>query len=302
MEVNETSAFEARPQQIPIIDLESPCTFECLGCGWRCCSDRKDILVTPYNLLRISWWLHSLAEDYPAWAEWLSTLLASAFVIEQGCSSLMPLALVDFKPTKSGHTVCPFLVPADTIADNQGVPSLIRALRTGFAPASLSVCGIYDVRPNMCRLFPLARFGVPGEEGRIDWKYVLQDVSCGRHGLRLDGLTWAEWIDEDEQAQNTEGLNLYTSMIEAVRQQLVHAGVQTDVWLNDKQIQAVLCFVFYGFPIAVLPPRDQRTHETAMRICRASADLLPQVVEALLQGRTLDFGELFDALPRGITV
>ena len=303
-----TTALEAKIQQLlelPAIDLDAPCTFECQGCGWRCCSDRNDIIATPYSLLRITWGMQTLAENYPQWSQALGVLLASAIVIEQGCSSLMPLAAVDFKPTGSGHTICPFLVPADTIPNN-GMPLLIRALRASkrgqdLSQAPLSVCGIYDVRPNMCRLFPLGRVGTPGESGETEWMYVLQDVSCGRHGPRTDGLTWGEWIDTDTQEQNGEGLDLYIAMAEMVRQRLARAGVQADAWLNDGRNQAVLRFAFYGFPAVVVPSPEQRTHETAMAICQASADLLPQVVDGLLQGTAPDPEKLFAALQAALS-
>ena len=263
--------------EAPAVDLASPCTFTCQGCGWRCCSNRNDILVTPYSLLRIAWWIVTISEDNPRWSKHLGKLLLSSFVIHPGGTTGVLLARLDFKQV-GANSFCPFLVPANAIP-NEEPPALIRTLSEANGEHSIAspyaVCGIYPVRPNACRLYPLGRLSKPGES----WKYFLQDVSCGRWGQRADGLTWGEWIDVDEQARHAAGLDLYLSMAGAARQQLTDAGVQADVWLANRRHQRALREVFYDLPI---PPRDKRSHRAALTVCRASADILPQVIDALL--------------------
>lgn len=271
------SALLQEYMEAPAVDLASPCTFTCQGCGWRCCSNRSDILVTPYSLLRIAWWIVALAEDNPRWSNHLGKLLLSSFIIHPGGTTGVPLARLDFKQVGE-IALCPFLVPANAIPHKES-PALIQTLieaNKGRSTASpYAVCGIYPVRPNVCRMFPLGRLSKPGES----WKYFLQDVSCGERGQRADGLTWGEWIGVDEQAQHSAGLELYLSMAGAVRQQLTDAGVQPGVWLANRRHQRALREVFYDLPI---PPRERRTHAAALDVCRASADILPQVIEALL--------------------
>ncbi len=217
---------------------------------------------------------------------------------------MMPIAVVDFKPAGSGHTLCPFLIPADAVpgpSEDHDRPLLVQALEKLFRQDQqnpvqpVAVCGIYDVRPNMCRLFPLGRIGEQ-KNGKLVWRYVLQDVSCGHHGPRADGLTWSEWIDPVVQAQSADGMDLYIYMIETARQQLARAGVQVDAWLNDRRRRVILRRIFYLFPCAVVPPRELRTHETAMAMCRVSADFLPGAIGALLQEAEPDAGELLAAL------
>jgi Fe-S-cluster containining protein len=214
-----TTALEAKCRQLmslPAVDLESPCTFECQGCGWHCCSDRDDLLLTPYSAVRIAWWLQDVAADYPEWKQPVYRPGASAMAMGQGASSHLPLAMLDFKPA-GGHTYCPFLVAADDVEPSDGTPALVRALLAkDRTDQPLAVCGIYPVRPNACRLFPLGRIGEPGENDSIKWQYVLQDVRCGKRGQRADGLTWGEWIDPQEQARSAKGLQVYTTMVQTV--------------------------------------------------------------------------------------
>lgn len=205
-------ALRAKVQQwmeMPAVDLESPCTFTCQGCGWRCCSNRSDILVTPYSMLRIAWWAATLAEDHPGWSKHVAELFLSGFTIQPGGTTRVPLARLDFKPL-GADAFCPFLVPTNTIPNKESpvlIQTLVEARRGRSAPSPYAVCGIYPVRPNACRLFPLGRIGQPGES----WKYFLQDVPCGERGQRADDLTWGEWVDVDEQAQYAAGLELYMS-------------------------------------------------------------------------------------------
>jgi Fe-S-cluster containining protein len=281
----------------PSVDLDAPCTFECAGCGWRCCTDRDDVILTPYGVLRIAWWLEDVAADYPEWSERIARLPAAGFAIPQGSSSHMPLARVDFKPV-GGHTVCPFLVPASAMPD--GTPALVRALvefpdPAAAAHAPLSLCGIHPVRPNVCRLFPLGRIGTPapGDDRVTDWTYFLQHVSCGRHGPRGDGMTWAQWVDPAEQARNAAGFDVYVEMCTTVFECLSRAGVEpAEAWLDHPPHQLFLNFVFYLLPTLVVPPREKRTHETALAVCLAGKGLLPGVVDSLLRGDPVNADDL----------
>ena len=303
----DAAALRARVRkwmEAPAVDLESPCTFTCQGCGWRCCSNRNDILVTPYSMLRIAWWIETLAEDYPSWSKHLSKLFLSSFIIQPGGTTRVPLARLDFKPL-GANAFCPFLVPANAIPIKD-TPTLIQTLieaRRGRSDASpCAVCGIYPVRPNACRLFPLGRIGKPEASDVTAWKYFLQDVPCGQRGQRADGLTWGEWIGADEQAQHAAGLDLYLSMAKAVRQQLADAGVRPDEWLANCLHQRALQHVFYSLPV---PPREQRTSDTALAVCQTSAALLPHAIEALLRSPPTGAGELAvvfqDVLERRVT-
>jgi hypothetical protein len=153
---------------------------------------------------------------------------------------------------------------------------------------NFAICAIYDVRPNMCRLFPLGRMGEidPTNGHTTKWRYFLQDAKCGRHGPCADDTTWGDWVGLAVQAQNEAGLNVYMGMAHAARDQIKDAGVtDVDGWLDHKARQAILSAVFYILPTSLTPKRELRTHQTALAICQASADILPQTIRALLEGR-----------------
>lgn len=293
----------------PEIDLDAPCTFTCHGCGHRCCTDRTDIIVTSYELIRIAWYLATLAEDYPQHAIAIEGLGQNAFGLIQGGSSGMPLMQVDFELAGPDITACPFLVPATEIPSAGGPPALVNALEiepeTLAKDVMFSLCGIHAVRPRSCRLYPLGGIASVDQNtgAKEDWRYFQQDVSCGETGPRADGLTWREFLGGSAHAEATEGRSVYDSMSSCVFETLKRSGIESEhatLWVREPRRSFALALLFYLIPATYVPPRELRTHEAAMELCRQAESMLLYLMHTLLFGQNPSIPQMLQRFTEGV--
>jgi len=102
---------------LPKLGLDDTFEFTCRACG-KCCKNREDILLTPYDLYRIAGYFgrkpHEIIERY-------------CEVYEGGSSHFPVVRVVPVPPNNS----CPFLWNRR--------------------------CSVHDKKPAVCRVYPLAR-------------------------------------------------------------------------------------------------------------------------------------------------
>ena len=121
------------------LDLQDTFAFKCRSCG-KCCKNREDILLSPYDLFRMARHLKMTSKDLVAeYCEWYV-----------GQNSHFPI--VRIKP-RGANLVCPFL--------------------------NGKLCRVHESKPNSCALFPLGRaikFSPETKEKEV--LYFLQPVPC----------------------------------------------------------------------------------------------------------------------------
>ena len=140
------------------IGLDDSFRFHCTGCG-KCCINREDILLNPFDIYRISKDLgRTPSEVFKAYCE--------AF------------------PGRTSHMMIVRLVPRGT---NKACPFLRN-----------KICAVHKVKPAVCALYPLGRTvsnGANGENvianGSI--QYLLQDFDCGSLS---ETHTVREWLSD----------------------------------------------------------------------------------------------------------
>lgn len=114
-------------------------TFRCNQCG-ECCKNRADILLSPFDLCRIS---KALGEPLP-------DVLKKYGFLYLGDTSKFPLVSLEMREDDGK---CPFL------NDNNR-------------------CGIHMYKPSVCALFPLGRCASRHND-KTDIFYILQPTDCG---------------------------------------------------------------------------------------------------------------------------
>ena len=99
--------------------LDDTFRFRCTACG-KCCKDRQDILLSPYDLNRMARYLRVE----------MGELIQTYCVCHEGCSSHLPVVTLDMRGQQKK---CPFL--------------------------ERKKCRIHAAKPTVCALFPLGRVG-----------------------------------------------------------------------------------------------------------------------------------------------
>ena len=142
------------------ISRDEPFNFHCLQCG-RCCKNREDILLNPYDLYRISKELNRQPRE----------IIKQYCEVYIGETSRFPCVLLK---QKGKEKVCPFL--------------------------KKTRCIVHKNKPTVCALFPLGKgvsYSSSGEDEDSDIPegeiiYFLQDVACGK---RDEQHTISEWLE-----------------------------------------------------------------------------------------------------------
>ena len=111
-------ALYQRMLQNPL-KMDDTFRFHCTACG-KCCKDRQDILLSPYDLNRMARFLKVE----------MGEIIQTYCVCHEGSSSHLPVVVLDMR---SPQKTCPFL--------------------------ERRKCRIHAAKPTVCALFPLGRVG-----------------------------------------------------------------------------------------------------------------------------------------------
>ena len=141
--------------ELPRLKADDTFHFRCDGCG-RCCRNRNDILLNPYDLYRVAKTLGMEAKD----------VVDQYLTCYVGSDSKIPLIAMLMEGEEK---LCPLL------KDNR--------------------CSVHAGKPSVCALFPLGRMLAMDRDTKKcgDVEYFIQDVNCG---YRDEAHTVREWLSE----------------------------------------------------------------------------------------------------------
>jgi len=141
--------------ELPRLKADDTFHFRCDGCG-RCCRNRNDILLNPYDLYRVAKTLGMEAKD----------VVDQYLTCYVGSDSKIPLIAMRMQGEEK---VCPLL------KDNR--------------------CSVHAGKPSVCALFPLGRMLEMNTDTQKcgDVEYFIQKVNCG---YRDEAHTVREWLSE----------------------------------------------------------------------------------------------------------
>ena len=142
-----------------MLERDDSFKFRCTKCG-RCCKNREDILLTPFDMYRISAYL----QQSP------SSVLHDYCICYIGNTSKLPAVILRSVGTERA---CPFL--------------------------KNDSCSIHSAKPSVCALFPLGRAAaadVSGKDTRVF--YFLQPVNCGARDETHTVREWLAGFDLDD--------------------------------------------------------------------------------------------------------
>ena len=174
--MNEPASNSAAKGRIPL--GEETFRFECgptVPCFGRCCH-KPDLELYPYDVVRLARRLGMKSGDF----------LARHTVLAKRTNPHFPSVMLRMERTPGQP--CPFLSPEG--------------------------CGIYEDRPDACRMFPLERgvSVIPFQEGSVEEKYFLQELPwCKGHGLGSE-KTVADWVADQNLAEYNRMGELWTEM------------------------------------------------------------------------------------------
>jgi Fe-S-cluster containining protein len=126
-----------------ILDENHPAGFSCRGCGLLCCTN-KNVALAPFEYARIMWQI----ERTPEMAPFDQIYWRHAYI---GHRSGWPQMCIDFVTIPGTEIeICPFvMLPGESLKpDSQ----------------PFGLCGIYEVRPLVCQIFPFGRAFTTGGE------------------------------------------------------------------------------------------------------------------------------------------
>ncbi len=190
------------PEMHERLELTDTFHFSCrkeLGCFGSCCRNR-DLILTPYDVLRLKNNLRVHSDDF----------LTRHTQYRLDPSSGFPLISIKLGPAP--EKLCPFLIPDG--------------------------CSVYEDRPTVCRLFPLAR--VSGFEqdstSHNEFFYTLPAPGClGMMEERL--LTVERWLLE-------QGMDPYRAVNDNMLHLLFHPRRSRDRALNEKQLRKIFVSLY----------------------------------------------------------
>jgi len=172
-------------------------TFACskeLPCFGSCCR-KRDLLLTPYDVLRLKSALKLHSDDF----------LSQHTVYTLDPTTGFPSVSIKLEEADGK---CPFLTPEG--------------------------CSVYQDRPTVCRLFPLARVSGFKQESKEyeEFFYMLPTGSC--LGIRrIKTQTIKEWIE-------SQGVTPFKEANDKMLYLLFHPERSNDRALNEKQLQKII--------------------------------------------------------------
>jgi len=189
----------ASPERMELTDtFRFSCRKE-LSCFGSCCR-KRDLTLTPYDVLRLKNALQMHSDEFLIRHTHYSLDPATGF----------PMIAIKLGPLP--ENLCPFL-----ISDG---------------------CSVYNDRPTVCRLFPLARVsGFKQDSTTYDeFFYTLPAPEClGRQEERM--ISVEAWVRE-------QGLEPYKTANDKMLHILFHPERSKDRALNDKQLQKIFVALY----------------------------------------------------------
>ena len=190
--------------------------FECSQCG-SCCYNRVDILLTPYDITRISKALgqspYEMVQKY-----------CDYYV---GNNSNFPIFTVKFKEShRDGETFCPFLKRKD----------------------GKGMCQIHSVKPFSCGAFPLGRMIDESDKTKVHYfnQFDLDDAPACSSLKRK--YTVSEWLGKHNLEESEEAFILSTDLIIGIKDYINLKKLREDKRITDKtrgMIYTALAESFY---------------------------------------------------------
>lgn len=243
-------AEEGRIEEIErqLMDLDSEFSFKCRKCG-KCCKHQNTILFNSRDIFKIAQKLQITPEEVIN--EYAETYIGSA--------SKIPV--VHMVP-RGQNEVCPFLKDG--------------------------LCSIHGCKPTVCALFPLGRVVVNAEtlekgleDGRVEVKYILNDIDCGSRKQRH---TVQEWLARFGIPEEDEFFLLWSRltamlhrMICELEEHHVSEGTLNMFW------SAIFFTLYLDYDTsAEFFPQFQHAAETLTTLCKGVAE----VGEMLPSGET----------------
>lgn len=184
----------------------------CLACGGRCCID-QEILVNPYDVWRI---VHNERVSDLLGIKTSHDLYTSdnssgkpLLRYYLGPSSRLPLACINMREIDKETKVCPFNSPIKALKDyndfrkfRNGRYDEIDYLKSAEGNPSL-LCIIDEVKPTICRAFPLGRAGLKRKDDNHtsqefpEMEYILMDdANCKKFRVPDKKMTVREYINK----------------------------------------------------------------------------------------------------------
>ncbi len=155
------------------IGLDDTFRFRCTMCG-KCCRNREDILLNPFDLYRLAKGLGIAPEE----------VVDKYCDVYIGNSSRFPIVRLN---SVGVDKRCPFL---------EG-----------------NCCSVHHVKPTVCALFPLGRYVKcePGNRKLSDkTEYILQPITCGD---KKENHTVREWLEQSHIPVDDEFFGVWDSVL-----------------------------------------------------------------------------------------
>jgi len=190
------------PEMHKRLGLNDTFQFSCrkeLSCFGSCCRNR-DLALTPYDILRLKNSLRMYSDNFLTQHTQYRLDPATGF----------PVISIKLEPAPEKK--CPFL-----FSDG---------------------CRVYEDRPTVCRLFPLARVSgfEQGTASHDEFFYTLSSPGClGKRQERI--LTVAQWLLE-------QGMEPYRAMNDKMLHLLFHPQRDRNRALNEKQLQKIFVSLY----------------------------------------------------------
>jgi uncharacterized protein len=184
------------------LELEDSFNFSCRKehtCFGSCCRNRE-LVLTPYDVMRLKNVLHLHSDDF----------LTQQTLYRLDPSTGFPVISLKLKEDAQRH--CPFLTPEG--------------------------CSVYDKRPTVCRLFPLARAsGFKSKSYDHDeFFYLLPAENC--LGMQEPStLAVKDWLE-------VQGLNPYREANDRILHLMFHPERPKDRALNEKQLRKIVVALY----------------------------------------------------------
>lgn len=191
----------------------------CNMCG-KCCRDREDILLTVADIRNLCIGLNIN----------LPELVTKYLEIYIGDNSKLPLSIINFKSKLYGSsgTVCPFL------KNNNGK----------------YLCKVNDFKPNLCRLFPVAKINYIDSD-KFESFYSVGDIDC-LPDEEQSMFKLRDWIGtEEKQDINSKWVEAYSEKVNRFKK--IVKGREEKIY----KVQGAILLLFSYFHKTNLEVDDQ---------------------------------------------
>ncbi|MCJ7625890.1 MAG: YkgJ family cysteine cluster protein [Anaerolineaceae bacterium] len=142
-----------------VVRPDDPFPFSCRGCGHICCTKTSRLLLHPASAARLDWAYQESAELREVLSKQKARWASLGVCSETGVPLMM---IIPARQTEDTY-YCPFLIPEMETENDHMVYS------------GIASCAIHQIRPSVCRLFPLGRRVVIGEPGlQVEYRLMMK--------------------------------------------------------------------------------------------------------------------------------